>query len=145
MQSDISFTLLASPEEIEGSFEVMREMRPHLQVRAEYVDRVSRQLEQGYLLLGAWKEGELLGLAGYRHLENLLYGRFTYVDDLVVRADVRRATIGGRLLEELRQRAEAVGDAALVLDTGLANALAQKFYFREGLLTRGLHFSQTLS
>lgn len=33
----------------------------------------------------------------------------------------------------------------LVLDTALANAFAQRFYFREGLLTRGLHFSQELS
>ena len=145
MQSDSRYALLASPEEIGKSFEVMREMRPHLQVRSEYVDRVIRQQEQGYMLLGAWEEGEVLGLAGYRRLENLLYGRFTYVDDLVVPADARRAEIGGRLLEEVRQRAKAAGDGTLVLDTGLANALAQKFYFREGLLTRGLHFSQTLS
>ncbi|MCJ9714285.1 GNAT family N-acetyltransferase, partial [Bordetella hinzii] len=34
--------------------------------------------------------------------------------------------------------------AQLVLDTGLGNALAQRFYFRQGLLSAALHFRQAL-
>jgi hypothetical protein len=32
----------------------------------------------------------------------------------------------------------------LVLDTVLGSSLAQRFYFRQGLLSEGLHFNQAL-
>lgn len=34
-------------------------------------------------LLAGWQSQQVLGLAGYRIQENLLYGRFLYLDDLV--------------------------------------------------------------
>jgi len=33
----------------------------------------------------------------------------------------------------------------LVLDTGLANALAQRFYFRQGLLTSSMRFGKPIT
>lgn len=85
-----------------------------------------------------------MGLAGYRLQENLLYGQFLYVDDLVTVASARRHGLGSLLIEALREEAQRQGCAQLVLDTALGNALAQRFYFRQGLLSKGLHFSQAL-
>lgn len=125
-------------------FELMRELRPHLANRSDYVAQLARQAEQGYRQLAALDAGEVVGLAGYRSLENLLYGRFIYVDDLVVSPALQRTGLGARLLASLRERALAAGCAHLVLDTGLHMPLAQRFYFRQGLLARGMHFCESL-
>lgn len=133
-----------SDQDYRACFNVMRELRPHLTDAATFAEQVRRQAKQGYRLLAAWQDEQVMGLAGYRIQENLLYGRFLYVDDLVAAADARRRGVGGKLIDALRQEAQQQGCAYFVLDTGLGNALGQRFYFRQGLLARGMHFSQQL-
>ena len=129
----------------EACFPVMQLLRPHLTDKAAFVQQLQRQAVQGYRLLAASVSGQVLALAGYRLSENLLYGRFLYVDDLVAADAARSHGVGQRLIEALRIEAQAEACAHLVLDTALSNALAQRFYFRQGLLSRGLHFSQRLA
>lgn len=128
-----------------ASFDVMRQLRPHLQDSASYMAQVRYQREQGYRLLGAQGEGLIVGLAGYRLLDNLLYGRLVYVDDLVVTAAMQRSKVGERLLHAVRAEARLMDCDHLVLDTGLHMSLAQRFYFRQGLLAQGMHFVEPLS
>lgn len=140
----MQFNFIESAEEIAESFIVMRHLRTLLNDQSEYCRQIERQKKQGYRLLGCYLGDRLAGLAGYRFLENLLYGRFVYVDDLVVEPASQRKNVGERLIEQVREDARSDGRGALVLDTGLANPLAQRFYFRNGLLPRGLHFSQPI-
>ena len=51
---------------------------------------------------------------------------------------------GARLIAELDHLARGADCDKLVLDTGLGNALAQRFYFRQGLLTSAIRFSKSL-
>lgn len=125
-------------------FHIMRELRPHLSGAQAFAEQVQRQARQGYHLLAAWQDEQIVALAGYRVLESLLYGRFLYVDDLVTAASARRLGLGGKLIEALREEAKQQTCAHLVLDTALGNSLGQRFYFRQGLLSKGLHFSQVL-
>lgn len=133
-----------SDEDYQASFGVMRELRPHLTDAAAFAAQARRQARQGYRLLAAWQGDQVKALAGYRLQENLIYGRFLYVDDLVAAADARRHGLGARLIDALRDEARAQGCANFVLDTGLGNALGQRFYFRQGLLAFGMHFRQPL-
>jgi GNAT superfamily N-acetyltransferase len=145
MLSQVEIKHIESEADLEASFAVMQELRPHLNDRAAYVAQLARQRIQGYRLLAAWRDGAVAGLAGYRLQENLIYGRFVYVDDLVVTASLHRAKLGERLLQAARQQAVALGCAHFVLDTGLHMMLAQRFYFRQGLLARGMHFVEPLA
>lgn len=131
-------------QDCHACFDVMRELRPHLTDAVTFAAQVRRQAGQGYRLLAAWQGEQVKGLAGYRLQENLLYGRFLYVDDLVATSDARRHGVGGKLIDALREEARRQDCAHFVLDTGLGNALGQRFYFRQGLLARGMHFSQSL-
>lgn len=131
-------------EDIRASFQVMKELRPHLEDDADFVARVSRMRAQNYRLLGVLQATEVVALAGYRLQENLIYGPFLYVDDLVVTHSRRGDRHGARLLRELDRIAREAGCRRLVLDTGLGNALAQRFYFREGLLTGAMRFQKML-
>ena len=135
---------LDDPQGFEASFDLMRVLRPHLTDSARYVAQLVRQAQQGYRLLAAWEGEQVVGLAGYRPLENLLYGRFIYVDDLVVSPALQRSGLGARLLNAVREEAVQRDCDHFVLDTGLHMPLAQRFYFRQGLLARGMHFTQSL-
>lgn len=136
---------LESAQDLKSAFAVMQELRPQLTQVEAFVEQVQRQERQGYRILAAWKDEEIVGLAGYRLQENLIYGRFLYVDDLVTLASVRSQGVGAALISAMREQAHSNDCKQLVLDTGLANALGQRFYFRAGLLARGLHFGERLS
>jgi GNAT superfamily N-acetyltransferase len=131
--------------ELAACFPVIRELRPHLADVREFLSRAQRQFTGGYRLLAAWQGAQPLGLAGYRVQENLIRGRFCYVDDLVVAASARRGRIGARLLDAVGDEARALGITRLVLDTAIDNALGQRFYFRYGMLPTGLHFAMPLA
>jgi len=133
------------PQALAASFDVMRQLRPHLHDAVSYMAQVRYQREQGYRLLGAQADGQIMGLAGYRLMDNLLYGRLVYVDDLVVTAAMQRSKVGERLLNAVRAEARLMDCDHLVLDTGLHMSLAQRFYFRQGLLAQGMHFVEPLA
>ena len=63
----------------------------------------------------------------------------------MIDAALQRRRLGERLLDRVREETRAHGYRWLVLDTGMHMALAQRFYFRQGLLPLGMHFSQDLS
>jgi GNAT superfamily N-acetyltransferase len=143
--SAIELRPAASDADIAACFPALQQLRPKLADAAELVARVRRQGEEGYRLLLAWQEGGVVGAAGYRLQENLIRGRFVYVDDLVVLESARRRAIGAALLDEVARLARAAGCVWITLDTGLDNALGQRFYFRWGMLASALHFGKRLA
>lgn len=134
----------ATASEIAACFPVMRQLRPNLVSAEDMVERVQRQQGEGYRLLGIWRGDVPVALAGYRYREILMSGRIVYVDDLVVDLGERRGGLGARLLDAVAAEAKAAGCLRLTLDTGLGNALAQRFYFRWGLLAGAMHFGCAL-
>ncbi|MBR2817973.1 MAG: GNAT family N-acetyltransferase [Reyranella sp.] len=130
--------------DVEACFPLMQQLRPHLADGTELLARVRRQEAEGYRLLVAWRGDTAVGAAGYRFQENLIRGRFVYVDDLVVLDSERRSGIGAVLLDEVARVAKSAGYGWLTLDTALNNVLGQRFYFRWGLLSTALHFGKAL-
>ncbi|MGY6273126.1 GNAT family N-acetyltransferase [Achromobacter denitrificans] len=141
---DTSLRHLETADELRACLPLMRELRPHLSGEEDFLERIGRMRHERYRLLAGMHAGQAVALAGYRFQENLIYGRFLYVDDLVVAPTRRGGRWGARLLEALDGIARDGGCAQFVLDTGLANALAQRFYFRQGLLTSAIRFSKKL-
>ncbi len=124
---------------------VMVQLRPHLMSEDEFVARWRRQVADGYRLLALFDGPRVLALAGFRVQENLVHGRFLYVDDLVTDETVRGGGHGERLMTHLEQEARTLGCAKLVLDTPLANSLGHRFYFRNGLLATALRFNMAIA
>ena len=146
MDMTLTFRHLDSPDEWTCAFGIMKELRPHLTDADAFCAQLRRQHEENYRLLAACNaEGTILGLAGYRAQTNTLYGRFIYLDDLIVTARLQRSGIGAELLGKVREIARNAHCAHFVLDTGLHMALAQRFYFRNGLLAKGMHFAESLA
>jgi len=135
--------------EIDACYDLMRQLRPHLTSVEEFVARWRSQSVDGYRIVAVWLEqgpypGPKSGpcaLAGYRITENLVHGKFLYVDDLVSDQAERSRGYGAKLLDKLKEEGRALGCKKLVLDTGLDNALAHRFYYRQGLLAQALRFN----
>lgn len=130
--------------ELEKCFKLMKVLRPKLATAPEFAEQVQRQQESSYRLLGLELNGKVIGLAGYRESENLVHGKFIYVDDLVTDPEMRSQKLGSILLEQISLIAEEKNKVSVVLDTAMANTQAQKFYYREGFLGLGMHFIKRL-
>jgi ribosomal protein S18 acetylase RimI-like enzyme len=133
-----------SDAEIALCFPLMRELRPDLASAAAFAAYVGRQRPFGYRLLAAWRDAAPVALAGYRRQENLVHGRHLFVDDLVTAEGERGQRHGAHLLAAIAAEARALQCRKVVLGTALANSLAQRFYYRQGMLATGLSFSLAL-
>lgn len=142
---DIRLDRPDDPAGIAACFTLMRELRPHIENQSTLVAQVQRQFEDGYRLIAAHADEAIVGIAGFRVQENLVHGRFIYVDDLVVAADQRGHGVGARLLDAVSDDCRSLGISTLVLDTALGNCLAQRFYFRYGMLSRAMRFTMTVA
>jgi GNAT superfamily N-acetyltransferase len=133
-----------SDGEIAACFHVMRELRPHLD-EASFVARVRFQEQTGYRLAFLTASGNPAAVAGFRIGENLAWGRFLYVDDLVTLPDERSHGYGKALLDWLENFASREGCTQLHLDSGIQRKEAHRFYEREGLKISIYHFNKVIA
>jgi GNAT superfamily N-acetyltransferase len=129
--------------EIAACYPVMRELRPQLE-DANFLSRVRILEKTGYLLAFVQQSDKVVAVAGFWIRENLAWGRFMYVDDLVTLASHRSQGIGTRLLAWLREYAINEGCRQLHLDSGTQRKDAHRFYEREGVTVFGYHFAENL-
>lgn len=140
----MDIAIAGSDDEIAACYPVMRELRPHIPEET-FVSRIRTSEKSGYRLVCMVDGDAPVAVAGIRIGENLAWGRFLYVDDLVTAANHRSKGYGSRLLAWVREYAMAEGCVQLHLDSGMQRADAHRFYGREGLSKAGIHFSETLS
>jgi GNAT superfamily N-acetyltransferase len=130
---------LFSDEEVRSSFEVMRQLRPHLS-ESEYVERVRRQRAGGYRLAASVDGDTVHAVAGFRIMEMLVQGTHVYVDDLVTDERLRSKGHGAALMDWLLALAKAEGCATLELDSGVQRFRAHAFYFAKRMHISSYHF-----
>lgn len=134
---DILFA--TSDADIRACYPVMRELRPHI-AEEEFLTRVRRQQHSGYRLAFICETDEAVAVAGFRIGDNLAWGRFLYVDDLVTLSSHRSQGYGATLLAWLQDYAREHDCAQAHLDSGLQRIQAHHFYEREGMTASGYHF-----
>ena len=123
----------------------MTALRPRYDDRQAFVDRVNDvQRPQGYRLVGAFEDDRVVGVAGFRLIENLAWGRSLYVDDLSTLPQARRRGHAARLLEWCAEEAARLGCDELHLDSGLGpeRSDAHRLYFNQGLRITAFHFAR---
>ena len=130
--------------DIAACYPVMRELRPHI-VESEFLSRVRIQKKGGYLLAFVQETVGPVAVAGFRIGENLAWGRFLYVDDLVTHPAYRSKGYGAALLTWLCEYAEREGCLQLHLDSGMQRKEAHRFYEREGMKRTSYHFCQEIA
>ena len=132
-----------SDEEIMNCFDVMVELRPHLQ-RNDFLQTVRQMEADGYKLAFIAKDDAVVAVSGYRIYSNLFMGKHLYVDDLVTATRARSEGHGRRMVEWLREQAVQEGCNYIHLDSGTQRGEAHKFYFNQGFTIASYHFSEPL-
>lgn len=139
----IPIRLAETDRDIQRCFQVLHELRPHLQPD-DFATTVRRQQREGYFLVLLEAGGEVAAVAGYRLGENLARGKFLYVDDFATLATVRRQGHGQKLFDWLVQRAGTSGCRELHLDSGVQRTEAHRFYEKQKMALASRHYALKL-
>ena len=131
--------LALSDEEIRRCFPVMKQLRTEL-AEAEFVAQVRRIEPGGFRLAYVEEAGAVQAVAGFRIMENLVNGKFMYVDDLVTDSRARSRGHGQLLIDWLAGHARANECRALTLDSGVQRFDAHRFYLRNRMAITSHHF-----
>lgn len=140
----MNIRLATTDAEIAACYPVMRELRPHI-AQEQFLSRVRDQEKSGYRLAVVQGPDGVVAVAGFRVGENLAWGRFLYVDDLVTLAAQRSKGYGAMLLAWLKEYAAKEGCLQLHLDSGIHRKEAHRFYEREGMTMTSLHFAENIT
>ena len=124
--------------EIENCYAVMSELRPHI-TAGEFLERVRRQQKEGYKLACVVDE-EVKAVAGFRFGENLAWGRYLYVDDLVSKSMYRSKGYGGALFDWLVKLSREHDCDQFHLDSGVQRFGAHRFYLTKRMTISSHHF-----
>ncbi len=130
--------------EITACYPVMRELRPHI-AEEQFLSRVRGQERAGYRLVYIQEPTGVVAVAGFRVGENLAWGRFLYIDDLVTLPGHRSKGYGAKLLAWLKEKAAMEGCEQMHLDSGIQRKEAHRFYEREGMTMASLHFVERIA
>jgi ribosomal protein S18 acetylase RimI-like enzyme len=127
-------TAMTGMDDIREAFDTLRMLRPNCKDVDAFVEQICRlQRTSGYRLYAARNTSALVvGVVGFRFMENLMHGRHIYVDDLVILPEFRGIGIGGELLQFAIAQALAERCDRVLLDTGIDNEAAARFYINLG-------------
>lgn len=140
MPAPATIQRMVTPAEIDATFAVMRQLRPHLASADDYRVAVERMMQSGFHLAAALEGGTVRAVAGYRLSESLAWGRYLYVDDLVTDDSARSQGFGRALLDWLKTEARTHACRELHLDSGVQRHGAHRFYLRERMDITAYHF-----
>ena len=136
--------LADSDQDISRCIPVMEQLRPHIPT-ADFLPRIRRQMQQGYHLAMLERDDTVVALAGFRLSENLAWGLFLYVDDLITDETQRSSGAGTALFDWLVDYAHQHHCQELHLDSGVPRFDTHRFYLREGMHITGHHLALPLT
>jgi GNAT superfamily N-acetyltransferase len=139
----VTIEIAVSDTDIAACYPVMHELRPHIGER-DFVTRIRQLQKSGYRLVCLRVNDAPVAVAGIRLGENLAWGRFLYVDDLVTVERHRSKGYGQALLEWIKRYAANARCNEVHLDSAMQRRDAHRFYEREGVAKAGFHFAVTL-
>jgi len=134
-----SILLASTDAEIQACYSVMAELRPHV-TQEEFLERIRRQMEIANYRLSCVIDGTVKAVAGFRVSENLAWGKFLYVDDLVSSSEERSKGYGGLLFDWLVDYARQHNCDQFHLDSGVQRFRAHRFYLLKRLEIQAHHF-----
>lgn len=140
----MAIRLAESDAEITACLPTMRQLRPHLAAEQDFLARVRRQQPLGYRLAFVEEQGRAVCVAGFRLLENLAWGRFVYVDDLVTDETARSRGHGEVMLNWLIDYARRENCDEFHLDSGVQRFGAHRFYLNHRMDITSHHFAVRL-
>ncbi|KJW07415.1 hypothetical protein OTUT144_0531 [Orientia tsutsugamushi str. UT144] len=71
---------LKTHDEIAQSFDAFLKLRPHFRSKEIFVTQVMEQYKEGYEIIAAYEQEEVVACIGFRFLTTLAWGKILYAD-----------------------------------------------------------------
>lgn len=136
--------LARSEQEISDCYQVMAELRPHIQ-RDEFLPLVKRLAAIVGYQLAYLTDGEIKAVAGFRISEWLAGGKYLEIEDLVAKSGERSKGYGGELFDWLVEHAKENNCLQVRLVSRVSRLDAHRFYLRKGMNLEAHYFSMNLT
>jgi len=137
----IEIKFAATDEQILKCFPVMKELRTHITLEDDFLERVKRQqVNSLYNLAYLEENNEVKVCAGFVFSEKLFSGKMIYVDDLVTLSTERSKGYGDMMFKWLLDYAQLNNCDQLHLDSGVHRYGAHRFYLRNRMDITSHHF-----
>ncbi|KXF83321.1 GNAT family N-acetyltransferase [Enterovibrio coralii] len=135
----MNVTFLDQDSDLPKVLDLLIQLRPQFTPET-LLHQIKKQRESGYQLVYVESEGNILGVAGFVEGEKLSWGKYIYVDDLVVDESSRSQGVGTLLINWFKKRCKKEGFNQLHLDSGVQRYKAHRFYQREKFRISSHHF-----
>lgn len=135
--------LAKSKTDITNCYPIIVQLRTTLSEK-EFVERVLKQQKIGYNLAYIKDKKEIVAVTGFRISYNLAWGKFLYVDDLIVDSKNRSKGYGNILFDWLIDYAKKETCNELHLDSGVQRFDAHRFYLKRRMKISSHHFALPL-
>ncbi|MDQ0483833.1 GNAT family N-acetyltransferase [Guptibacillus hwajinpoensis] len=117
-----------SREELTEAFQVMKELRTHLDTN-EFLALVEEASEKDmYRIYALYEEEQIVAVTGFKPMITLYNGRSVWVCDLVTSYEHRSKGYGKKLLSFIEEWAKERGYESVGLSSGLQRKDAHRFY-----------------
>lgn len=127
MNSTISIKHYETKEELLKGFQVLKQLRTHLNENS-FFELYEEMKKEGYKLVGLEDNGETVAVAGIIILTNFYNGKHVFVYDLVTDHNRRSKGYGKHLLDYIHEYAKENGCKLVSLESGLQRIDAHRFY-----------------
>lgn len=125
------------------ALKLVQQTNPQL-TKQQFTARLKKMQPLGYRCIAYVEKGKYIGLCGFWHGTRFWCGDFIDLDNVVVDEKARSKGIGKKMLDWVEKEAKLLKCDQLGLDCYAHFYDAHRFYFREGYIIKGYHFTKQL-
>ncbi len=122
---------------------LLKQLNPTM-TKQKFASCLKKMLPQGYRCIAYVEKGKYVGICGFWHGTRFWCGDFIDLDNVVVDEKIRSKGVGKKMLDWVEKEAKRLKCDQLGLDCYTTHHAAHRFYFREGYIIRGYHFTKAL-
>lgn len=138
----MSVKFASTKDEKEKCYEVLKELRPHLESKEKYLEQLARMEKNEHYKLVIYIENDnIFSVGGIRLMETFFQGKIVYVDDLITLEKYRSKGCGQKILNFIKDYVKQEKLQGLTLDSGSHRFEAHKFYFKNNFYISSFHFN----
>jgi GNAT superfamily N-acetyltransferase len=132
-----------SPGDMPAMYSLIKQANPKI-TRTRFESLLSDMRKAGYRCAGAYKGKTLVGVAGFWVGYRFWCGKYIDVDNVVVAKSYQGSGIGTKLMAWVEKEGKRLKCDISVLDSYTIAHPAHRFYFRQGYVILGYHFTKEL-
>jgi GNAT superfamily N-acetyltransferase len=142
---DVTISELNGLAEMKSTYPLIHQLNPEMD-EGTFQTRLSHMLEEGgYRCIAAYRDGAMVGVAGFWVGTAMWCGSYVEPDNVVVDQNVRSGGIGALMMQWIETEGERLGCEILKLEAYAKRVRTREFYKRIGYEELGVTMIKTVA